>query len=50
MTGDPVAAFFEDLVSGRDEPSLRKVTGTVRFDLSTGKTTERWLVGSGRAT
>ena len=44
MTEDAVAAFFEDLGSRGYEPLLRKVSGTVRFDLVSGKTTERWLV------
>ena len=44
MTEDVVAAFFEDLGTREYEPLLRKVSGTVRFDLVSGKTTERWLV------
>jgi putative sterol carrier protein len=44
MTEDAVTAFFEDLGSREYEPLLRKVSGTVRFDLVSGKTTERWLV------
>jgi hypothetical protein len=43
-TEDAVAAFFDDLSSRGHEPSLRKLSGTLRFDLGTGKTTERWLV------
>lgn len=43
-TGDAVAAFFDDLRSRGHEPSLSKLSGTLRFDLGTGKTTERWLV------
>ena len=43
-TGDAVAAFFDDLSSRGHEPSLRKLSGSLRFDLGTGKTTERWLV------
>lgn len=43
-TGDAVAAFFDDLRSRGHEPSLRKLSGTLRFDLGAGKTTERWLV------
>jgi putative sterol carrier protein len=43
-TGDAVAAFFDDLRSRSHEPSLRKLSGTLRFDLATGRTTERWLV------
>ena len=44
MTEDAVTAFFEDLGSRGYEPLLRKISGTVRFDLVSGKTTERWLV------
>ena len=44
MTEDAVTAFFEDLGSRGYEPLLRNVSGTVRFDLVSGKTTERWLV------
>jgi putative sterol carrier protein len=44
MTEDAVTAFFEDLGGRGYEPLLRKVSGTVRFDLVSGKTTERWLV------
>jgi putative sterol carrier protein len=43
-TGDAVAAFFDDLSSRGHEPSLRKLSGSLRFDLATGKATERWLV------
>ena len=43
-TADAVTAFFDDLRSRGHEPSLRKLSGTLRFDLATGKTTERWLV------
>ena len=44
MTEDAVTAFFEDLGNRGYEPLLRNVSGTVRFDLVSGKTTERWLV------
>jgi putative sterol carrier protein len=44
MTEDVVAAFFEDLGTRGYEPLFRKVSGTVRFDLVSGKATERWLV------
>ena len=43
-TGDAVTAFFEDLNDREYEPLLRSVTGTVRFDLVSGKKTERWLL------
>jgi putative sterol carrier protein len=41
---DPTAEFFEELGTRGSEPLLRRTTGTVRFDLSSGKRTERWLV------
>jgi putative sterol carrier protein len=44
MTGDAVTAFFEDLGSRGYDPLLRSISGSVRFDLVSGKTTERWLV------
>jgi alkyl sulfatase BDS1-like metallo-beta-lactamase superfamily hydrolase len=44
MTGDVVTAFFEDLSNRGHDPLLRGVSGTVRFDLLSGKTTERWLL------
>jgi putative sterol carrier protein len=43
-TTDVVTAFFGDLVGRGHEPSLKKLNGTVRFDLVSGKKTERWLV------
>jgi putative sterol carrier protein len=43
-TTDAVTAFFDDLGSRGHEPSLRKIDGTVRFDLVNGKKTERWLL------
>jgi SCP-2 sterol transfer family len=44
MTADAVTDFFEDLSNRGHDPLLRSVTGTVRFDLVSGKTTERWLL------
>ena len=44
MNGDAVTAFFEDLGSRGYDPLLRSVSATVRFDLVSGKTTERWLL------
>jgi alkyl sulfatase BDS1-like metallo-beta-lactamase superfamily hydrolase len=39
-----VTAFFDNLSTLEHDPSLRKVNGTIRFDLASGKQTERWLV------
>ena len=41
---DATTEFFEDLGARGHEPLLEKATGTVRFDLSNGKRTARWLV------
>jgi putative sterol carrier protein len=44
LTADPTADFFAALKSRGHEPLLRKASGTVRFDITDGKRTERWLV------
>jgi putative sterol carrier protein len=36
--------FFRALGDRRHEPSLQKATGTMRFDLADGTSTERWLL------
>jgi putative sterol carrier protein len=41
---DSTIQFFDELGSRGHEPLLEKATGTVRFDLTEGKKTERWLV------
>ena len=41
---DPTARFFEELAARDHEPLLRKATGSTRFDLVTGRKTDRWLV------
>ena len=41
---DPTSDFFEALGGHGNEPLLRKASGTLRFDISDGKRTERWLV------
>jgi len=44
MTADPTVDFFAALKSRGQEPLLRKASGTLRFDVTDGKRTERWLV------
>ena len=41
---DATTKFFEGLELRGHERSLEKVTGTLRFDLTNGKRTERWFV------
>jgi putative sterol carrier protein len=41
---DPTAEFFEELRARGHEPRLRQATGTIRFELTRGKTVDRWLV------
>ena len=41
---DATAEFFEDLSRRPREPLLQKATGTVRFDLESGRKTESWSV------
>src|SRR5262245_43433871 len=36
--------FFEGLRERGHEPMLAKISGSVRFDVTNGKRTERWLV------
>lgn len=43
-TGDAVAEFFDELGKRGHEPLLTKGNGTLRFDVSDGKRTERWHV------
>jgi putative sterol carrier protein len=43
-TRDPVAGFFDELGARGHEPLLDKATGTVRFDVVSGRRTERWAV------
>jgi putative sterol carrier protein len=43
-TADPTAHFFGELGRRGHEPLLEKATGTLRFDLTNGKKTERWWV------
>jgi putative sterol carrier protein len=41
---DATAGFFDELEARGHEPMLEKATGTLRFDLTDGKRTTRWLV------
>lgn len=41
---DATTDFFSALEARRHEPLLEKESGTLRFDLTTGKRTKRWLV------
>jgi putative sterol carrier protein len=41
---DATAGFFEGLEQRGHEPLLDKVKGTVRFELTNGKTTKRWFI------
>ena len=41
--GDPTESFFEAL-AGREEPLLRKASGSTRFEIVDGKQTRRWFV------
>jgi putative sterol carrier protein len=43
-TSDAIAEFFAELGRRRREPLLEKAKGSARFDVATGKRTERWLV------
>ncbi|MCZ7526358.1 MAG: SCP2 sterol-binding domain-containing protein [Acidimicrobiia bacterium] len=37
-------AFFEELAHRGHEPLLRRLSGTIRFDLTGGRRTEHWYV------
>ena len=41
---DATTEFFTDLEARRYEPLLKKARGTIRFDLTNGKQTKRWLI------
>ena len=41
---DPTGEFFDELGRREHEPMLRKATGTLRFDLVDGPSTEHWFV------
>jgi putative sterol carrier protein len=42
--GDATAEFFNELGARGHEPALAKASGTMRFDMTDGKRTTRWLV------
>jgi putative sterol carrier protein len=41
---DATTDFFSALEARRHEPLLEKMQGTLRFDLTSGKRTTRWLI------
>jgi predicted lipid carrier protein YhbT len=41
---DVTAEFFDDLAQRGHEPLLRNASGTMRFDIASGKKTEHWFV------
>ena len=41
---DTTTTFFQALDERGHEPALEKATGTIRFDLTGGERTTRWLV------
>lgn len=41
---DDTEAFFDELAERGHEPLMGDVTGSMRFDLSEGRETRRWLV------
>src|SRR5580765_4616851 len=41
---DPTAEFFDELAQRGYEPLLANASGTMRFDIATGKKTESWLL------
>ena len=45
---DATERFFEELQARGHEPRLRKVRGTMRFDLTDGSRWTRWLVAVDR--
>jgi putative sterol carrier protein len=43
-TAGSTEQFFDELSKRGQEPLLRRVTGTIRFDLGTGMNAEHWFV------
>ena len=41
---DATASFFEDLQQGGHRHTLRRLEGTVRFDVADGERVDHWLV------
>jgi putative sterol carrier protein len=44
MAADPTATFFEGLAKRGHEPILTHTSGTLRFELRSGRRTEYWYV------
>ena len=44
MTVDTLTEFFDRLSAQRHEPLLSALSGTIRFDLSSGASTDHWYV------
>ena len=44
MTEDATTDFFSGLAERGHEPLLERVTGTLRFDLISGRKSDHWLV------
>jgi putative sterol carrier protein len=44
LTTDATTHFFEELAARGHDPALEKVTGTLRFELTGGQRTSRWLI------
>ena len=41
---EPIEEFFQRLTHGAPVRLLRRATGSLRIDLTSGKTTERWFI------
>ena len=44
MAADPTATFFERLAKSGHEPLLANASGTLRFELRSGRRTQYWYV------
>lgn len=45
---EPIEEFFERLTDGVPDRLLRRADGTLRIDLTSGTTTERWFITIGK--